>query len=127
MFVELRSAEKEYPMPGEIRSVIWFEKLTREDVALVGGKNASLGEMIRALSPEGIRVPPGFATTADAFRDYLAANQLNEAIAETLARLDAGKLALHEAGSAIPLARAIVTRSRAASGRAVASARGRCR
>ena len=101
MFVELRSAAKEYLMPGEIRSVIWFEELTRENVALVGGKNASLGEMIRALSPEGIRVPPGFATTADAFRDYLAANRLNEAIAETLARLDAGKLTLHEAGAAI--------------------------
>ncbi|WP_297970299.1 phosphoenolpyruvate synthase [uncultured Amaricoccus sp.] len=88
-------------MHGEIRSVIWFEKLAREDVALVGGKNASLGEMIRTLSPEGIRVPPGFATTADAFRDYLAANHLDETITETLARLDAGKLALHEAGAAI--------------------------
>jgi len=88
-------------MPGDTRSVIWFEDLSRGDVGLVGGKNASLGEMVRAMAPEGIRVPPGFATTADAFRDYLAANRLNELIAGTLARLDAGKLALHEAGSAI--------------------------
>ena len=88
-------------MPGHTRTVIWFEELTRGDVGLVGGKNASLGEMVRALAPQGIRVPPGFATTADAFRGYLAANRLNERIAETLARLDAGKLALHEAGAAI--------------------------
>ena len=88
-------------MPRDIRSVIWFDDLSRGDVGTVGGKNASLGEMIRALSPEGIRVPTGFATTADAFRDYLAANHLNETITQTLARLDAGKLTLHEAGSAI--------------------------
>ncbi|TPE51443.1 phosphoenolpyruvate synthase [Amaricoccus solimangrovi] len=88
-------------MPEEIRSIIWFENLSRGDVALVGGKNASLGELVRALSSEGIRVPPGFATTADAFRDYLAANRLNETIAATLARLDAGKIALREAGAAI--------------------------
>jgi pyruvate, water dikinase len=45
----------------------WFENLTSNDVSLVGGKNASLGEMIRALKEEGIRVPSGFATTADAY------------------------------------------------------------
>jgi pyruvate,water dikinase len=88
-------------MTGDIRSVIWFEELSRGDVGLVGGKNASLGEMIRALAAEGVRVPPGFATTADAFRAYLAANRLTGTIPETLARLDAGKVTLHEAGSAI--------------------------
>jgi pyruvate,water dikinase len=92
---------EEYPMPADIRSVIWLEQLSRGDVGLVGGKNASLGEMIGGLAPEGIRVPPGFATTADAFRAYLAANRLNETISGTLARLDAGKVTLHEAGSAI--------------------------
>ena len=65
-------------MPGDIRRVIWFEDLSRGDVSLVGGKNASLGEMVRAFGAEGIRVPPGFATTAEAFRDYLAANRLNQ-------------------------------------------------
>ena len=54
------------------------------------------------LGGQGIRVPPGFATTADAFRAYLAANRLNETIAETLARLEAGKLTLHEAGVGDP-------------------------
>jgi pyruvate,water dikinase len=101
MFVEPRSVPTEYPMPGDIRSVKWFEELSRADVGLVGGKNASLGEMVRGLGGQGIRVPPGFATTADAFRAFLAANRLNETIAETLARLEAGKLTLHEAGSAI--------------------------
>jgi pyruvate, water dikinase len=88
-------------MPDPKQSVIWFENLARGDVAIVGGKNASLGEMVRALAPEGIDVPPGFATTADAFRAYLAANDLGETIDSTIARLDAGKTTLHEAGTAI--------------------------
>jgi pyruvate,water dikinase len=88
-------------MQDDIRSVIWLEELSRGDVGLVGGKNASLGEMLRALTPEGIRVPPGFATTADAYRAYLAANGLQETIMSTMARFEAGKLTLHEAGTAI--------------------------
>ncbi len=48
--------------------VVNFAELRRGDVETVGGKNASLGEMIHALTPKGILVPPGFATTADAFR-----------------------------------------------------------
>lgn len=101
MLVGPRSAAREHLMPADVRSVIWFEELSRGDVSTVGGKNASLGEMTRALAPEGIRVPPGFATTADAYRGYLSANRLDGTIAGTLERLDAGKLALHEAGSAI--------------------------
>ncbi|HRO14251.1 MAG TPA: PEP/pyruvate-binding domain-containing protein, partial [Paracoccus sp. (in: a-proteobacteria)] len=81
--------------------VIWFEDLSRDDVPKVGGKNASLGEMVARLSGAGIRVPPGFATSADMFRDFLTANRLNEGMAETLARLDAGKLALAQAGQSI--------------------------
>ena len=81
--------------------VIWFENLSRGDVPLVGGKNASLGEMVQQLGRKGIKVPPGFATTAQAFRDYLDANHLNEMIADTLARLEAGKIKLPEAGAAI--------------------------
>jgi pyruvate,water dikinase len=51
----------------------WFEELRLEDVPLVGGKNASLGEMYRELTGQGVRVPNGFAVTAQAFRDALAA------------------------------------------------------
>jgi pyruvate,water dikinase len=55
-------------------NVVWFEDIGRADVALVGGKSASLGEMIRTLGPKGIRVPPGFATTSDplAFRKAIS-------------------------------------------------------
>ena len=55
-------------MVGYIR---WFEELRLEDVPLVGGKNASLGEMYRELTTQGVRVPNGFAITAQAFRDTL--------------------------------------------------------
>ncbi len=82
-------------------TVIWFEDLSRGDVALVGGKNSSLGEMVRQLGAKGIKVPPGFATTAEAFRDYLTANGLDDMIAATLARLESGKITLPEAGTAI--------------------------
>ncbi|HEB99646.1 MAG TPA: phosphoenolpyruvate synthase, partial [Thiotrichales bacterium] len=55
------------------RYVRWFEEIGIDDVSLVGGKNASLGEMYRELTPQGIKVPNGFAVTADAYRDMLAA------------------------------------------------------
>ncbi len=55
---------------GKSRNAVrWFEDLNVEDLSRVGGKNASLGEMIRMLKDEGIRVPDGFATTAEAYRD----------------------------------------------------------
>lgn len=88
-------------MPSSSPPVIWFEELSREDVPKVGGKNASLGEMVARLSEAGIRVPPGFATSADMFRDFLTANRLTESMADTLARLEAGKIALADAGQAI--------------------------
>ena len=47
--------------------VVWFEELRRADVPRVGGKNASLGEMVGNLATSGVKVPPGFATTADAY------------------------------------------------------------
>ncbi|WP_227268417.1 phosphoenolpyruvate synthase [Roseobacter weihaiensis] len=81
--------------------VIDFSKVTRHDVDLVGGKNASLGEMIGALGRQGILVPPGFATTADAFRHYLSANNLDAVIAAELDKLAAGKIELHQAGETI--------------------------
>src|SRR3546814_7299406 len=60
----------------EQQSVIWFDQIGIGDVAAVGGKNASLGEMIVALSSAGVRVPSGFATTAAAYREFVSANGL---------------------------------------------------
>ena len=68
--------------------IIWFENLRMTDVDRVGGKNASLGEMISQLTEKGVRVPGGFATTADAYRAFLAHNGLNERIAFALDTLD---------------------------------------
>ncbi|MBT6232764.1 phosphoenolpyruvate synthase [Methylophilaceae bacterium] len=70
------------------QSIISFEKLRNKDVAVVGGKNASLGEMISQLKAKGVRVPTGFATTADAFNDFLSQNQLGTKIEEELKDLD---------------------------------------
>ena len=83
------------------RYVIGFEDLHRADVALVGGKNSSLGEMVQELAGQGIAVPGGFATTSDAFRAFLKANGLEAMIAETVDRWQAGKITLAEAGSSI--------------------------
>ncbi|MBF1301118.1 MAG: phosphoenolpyruvate synthase [Neisseria sp.] len=68
--------------------VIWFENLRMTDVERVGGKNASLGEMISQLTEKGVRVPGGFATTAEAYRAFLAHNSLSERISEALKQLD---------------------------------------
>src|SRR6267143_2482460 len=68
--------------------VAWLKDLRLADLPQVGGKNASLGEMTAALSAAGIRVPGGFATTADAFREFIAANQLGERIDQKLKSLD---------------------------------------
>ncbi len=70
------------------RYVRWFDTLGMGDVEEVGGKNASIGEMIRGLQEAGVRVPGGFATTAAAYRDFLAADGLERRIAERLASLD---------------------------------------
>lgn len=69
-------------------NIIWFEKLRMSDVGEVGGKNASLGEMISQLTDKGIRVPGGFATTADAYKRFLEDNQLKQKIDEVLNALD---------------------------------------
>ncbi len=68
--------------------VIPFENLRNVDVASVGGKNASLGEMISQLSAKGVRVPTGFATTADAYREFLASNGLDVKINAALDTLN---------------------------------------
>jgi len=82
--------------------VIPFSQLRMTDVESVGGKNASLGEMLSQLAEEGIRVPDGFATTAQAFRDFLRANDLEHRIAERLRQLDINDVAaLARAGAEI--------------------------
>jgi pyruvate,water dikinase len=68
--------------------IIPFEKLKNKDVELVGGKNASIGEMISGLANLGVSVPGGFATTAHAYRDFLAQGGLDERIRTALATLD---------------------------------------
>ncbi|MDE3122658.1 MAG: phosphoenolpyruvate synthase, partial [Paracoccaceae bacterium] len=82
-------------------NVVFFETLKRADVGRVGGKNSSLGEMIGALSAKGIRVPAGFATTADAYRTYLAHNDLEARIGAVLADFASRKIPLAEAGRTI--------------------------
>ncbi len=72
------------------RFVRFFEELGVGDVREVGGKNASLGEMIRALEPKGIRVPGGFATTSGAYRAFLRENRLEAPIESELAALRNG-------------------------------------
>src|ERR1700678_368990 len=68
--------------------IIQFEKLRNKDVELVGGKNASIGEMISGLAALGVSVPGGFATTSHAYRDFLAQGGLDERIRSVLAALD---------------------------------------
>ncbi|MFH8387215.1 PEP/pyruvate-binding domain-containing protein [Kitasatospora sp. NPDC018058] len=82
-----------------MRRVIRFRDLGREDVGLVGGKNASLGELINGLGLAGVRVPDGFATTADAYRELIDTGGLRELIAD-LDRLHDGA-PLAEVGAAI--------------------------
>ena len=82
--------------------VVSLDALRMADVARVGGKNASLGELIGELSAAGVRVPGGFATTADAFREFLACDGLAERIRRRLASLDVSDVqALASAGGEI--------------------------
>ena len=84
------------------RLVVPFEELRMSDVDIVGGKNASLGEMISQLAATGVKVPGGFATTAEAFRDFLTHNRLTERINARLASLNTDDVkALAEAGAEI--------------------------
>ncbi|MFA7388330.1 MAG: phosphoenolpyruvate synthase [Thiohalobacteraceae bacterium] len=82
--------------------VRWFEELGMDDVPQVGGKNASLGEMYRNLTAAGVRVPNGFATTADAYRIFLAQNGLAARIEAELKTFEVDDVqALAEAGKRI--------------------------
>lgn len=83
-------------------NVIWLVELGRNDVEQVGGKNASLGEMIRHLAKAGVQVPNGFATSAQAYRDFLAQKGLDQRIHHLLAKLEVDDVqALSVAGAQI--------------------------
>ena len=88
-------------MTANAPHVLWFENVGRGDVAKVGGKNSSLGEMVANLGSKGVQVPAGFATTADAYWHYVEANGLKQKITDALAKLAAGKMTLAETGAAV--------------------------
>ena len=81
--------------------VRWFDSLAVSDVPLVGGKNASLGEMFCNLKSKGINVPDGFATTADAYWHFLTANHLVDVIKEQIRQWERGEQSLDATGRAI--------------------------
>src|SRR5205807_10373733 len=81
--------------------VLRFDELSSKDGGRVGGKNAALGEMIRALKKRGVRVPDGFATTADAFRLFVRENKIDKKIRAEIRRLKKGSKSLASAGKAL--------------------------
>ncbi len=68
--------------------ILWFDEISIKDVPLVGGKNASLGEMFRNLTPKGVKVPEGFAVTAEAYRFFIRENKLEDKIKKALEGLN---------------------------------------
>jgi pyruvate,water dikinase len=88
-------------LPGSFPFVRNFEDLVRNDVGVVGGKNSSLGELIGALGAKGIRVPPGFATSADAYWHYIDANGIREKMARFIADWQSGKATLPDTGNGV--------------------------
>src|SRR6185503_243631 len=73
--------------------ILWFKELRNTDVKLVGGKNASLGEMYSLLTPKGVRVPNGFAVTASAYFYFLEKAGIRDEIKEILSDLDTTNMA----------------------------------
>lgn len=89
-------------MTASYRFIKWFEEIGIDDIPLVGGKNASLGEMYRELSAQGIKIPNGFAITADAYKYYLGTDNLGQQIGEILATVRPDDLdSLQESGKKI--------------------------
>ena len=81
--------------------VVSLADVGRADVGRVGGKNASLGEMIRSLKEKSVRVPEGFATTADAYREYIKVNGIAPELRAKLEALKQGRASLAATGAAI--------------------------
>ncbi|MBC7442953.1 MAG: phosphoenolpyruvate synthase, partial [Ramlibacter sp.] len=82
-------------------SVVWFNQIGLADIPQVGGKNASLGEMVRNLSSAGVQVPDGFATTANAYRAFVAANDIEPAMRHQLDLFHAGHASLRVTGDVL--------------------------
>lgn len=87
------------PRTAGPRELVWFEDPGGGTVEDIGGKNASLAELIRGLRGRGINVPDGFATTAEAFRGFIAANNIGPRLKETMESYRASRLSLRQAGS----------------------------
>lgn len=81
-------SEKSAQVARDRAFVLWFEDVGIQDIGLVGGKNASLGEMIRQLTAQGVKVPTGFATTAYAYRHFVQAAGLEEKLRQIFSSLD---------------------------------------
>lgn len=81
--------------------ILWFEEIGMGDVPRVGGKNASLGELIQSLKTQGVRVPDGFATTSDAYRSFLDANGIEAAMRSRILDYRSGDASLRATGEAI--------------------------
>jgi len=82
--------------------ILWFKETTIKDIPLVGGKNASLGEMYRRLTPKGVRVPNGFSITASAYEHFLDETGLRKTIKTLLKGLDTGNIVdLQHRGTAV--------------------------
>jgi len=81
--------------------VVEFDQLRRADVARVGGKNSSLGEMIQQLGQQGVDVPPGFATTSQAYWNFIDENGIRETMNRLIEDWRAGKASLPQTGQAI--------------------------
>src|SRR5438477_10440931 len=86
---------------GAKKFVVRFDEVSSRDGAQVGGKNAALGEMIRALKKQGVRVPDGFATTAEAFCLFVRENKIDKKIRTEIRRLKKGTKSLTAAGKAL--------------------------
>ena len=82
-------------------SILWFDQPESSDVSRVGGKNAGLAEVTRTLAAQGIRVPPGFATTAAMYRHYIGANGLEPKIRQQFDEYHRGARSLADTGAAI--------------------------
>ncbi|MFB2983153.1 phosphoenolpyruvate synthase [Microseira sp. BLCC-F43] len=86
--VQATEREQTLQSPKEQALVLWFEDVGIADIPLVGGKNASLGEMIRQLTPKGVNVPTGFATTAYAYRYFIEQAGLEKTLRQLFSDLD---------------------------------------
>ncbi len=79
-------------MENKTKNVLWFSEVTKKDIERVGGKNGSLGEMFSQLTQKGVNVPNGFATTAEAYWNYLRYNRIDEKLKKIFAGLDSKNL-----------------------------------